>query len=215
MVDWYPTYQFTNPQYTNPQYTNPQYTNPQYTNPQYTGLKKTMKIIKIVIVDDHPMMRQALKAALEAETDMEIVGEAANGEAALTMLDVIQPDVVLMDLLMPKMDGLQAIAQIRQKYPQIRTLVLSSDSEAEKVLKAVQLGALGYLTKAAQRDEIVRAVRMLAAGDSYLPPEIAGKLIHSVRAEADSALSAAQLFESLSKRQQEVLSFLEIGRAHV
>lgn len=170
-----------------------------------------MQKIQIMIVDDHPMMRQALGATLEVEPDMEIAGEAVNGEAALATIDVIQPDVILMDLLMPKMNGLQAIAQIRQRYPQIRILVVSSESEGEKVLKAVQLGALGYLTKAAERAEIVRAVRTVYAGVPYLPPEIAGKLANTVQAEALSSPPDAQPFEALSKRQREVLALVGQG----
>ncbi len=168
-----------------------------------------MEKIKIVIVDDHPMMRMAVRFAIEAENDMYVCGEAVNGERALALIETIQPDVVVMDLLMPKMDGLQAIERIRTKHPLVRVLVLSGEGTQEKVLKAVQLGAQGYLTKEADRLEIVHAIRMVASGTPYLPTEITVKLINGVQANANDA--PARAFDSLSSREQEILDLMGQG----
>ena len=168
-----------------------------------------MEKIKIVIVDDHPMMRMAVRFAIEAESDMDVCGEAVNGERALALIETIQPDVVVMDLLMPKMDGLQAIEHIRPKYPHVHILVLSGEGTQEKVLKAVQLGAQGYLTKEAERQEIVHAIRTVANGTPYLPTEITAKLINGVQANANNA--PVRALENLSSREQEILDLMGQG----
>ena len=140
-----------------------------------------MNKIKILIVDDHPLMREALQTALVTESDLEVIGEAAGGADGVRLFKESRPDVVIMDLLMPGVDGLAAISQIREADPQAKILAFTSMENEERVLAAVQAGALGYYPKTASRTTLLEAVRTVAAGKPYLPPDIALKLFNSLR----------------------------------
>jgi NarL family two-component system response regulator LiaR len=166
--------------------------------------------IRIFIVDDHPLMRQALEMAILTQDDMEIAGQAANGLLALRMLPQIQPDVVLIDLLMPKMDGLEAIPHILAAHPQARIVVVTGVEEEDQILQAVQAGVAGYLTKSAERDEIVAAIRAVVAGNSYFPSHITAKLLHTVRQGAIQP-EKPEPTEPLTPREADVLALLGEG----
>lgn len=176
-----------------------------------------MDRIRVLIVDDHPLMREALCAAVRAETDMEVAGEAAGGREAVEQARALQPDVTVMDLLMPDMDGLQAIAAIREENPEALILALTSSTEESKVLAAVQAGALGYLLKDAQHNELIEAIRQVSQGEPHLPPRVALKLIHSVRREPPDTPpppgepAPDRPIERLTPRQTEVLDLLGQG----
>ncbi|MFQ5813346.1 MAG: response regulator [Anaerolineae bacterium] len=176
-----------------------------------------MKQIRVLVVDDHPLMREALCAAIGAETDMEVAGEAGGGREAVEQARVLQPDVIVMDLLMPGMDGLEAIATIQAEFPQVRMLALTSSTEESKVLAAVQAGALGYLLKDAHREELLQAIRQVSQGNAYLPPQVALKLMHSVResrpvaSEAPGEMAGHRSMARLTPRQREVLDLLGQG----
>ena len=131
---------------------------------------------RIVIADDHPMMREALVTALEDETSFEIVGEAANGFEAIRLAEELKPDIVLIDLLMPGMDGLEAISKLLEIQPEAKILVVTSLEDQEKVIAAVQAGALGYFPKTAPRTFLLEAIHKVADGVPYLPAGIAKKL---------------------------------------
>jgi DNA-binding NarL/FixJ family response regulator len=170
-----------------------------------------MDKIRLLITDDHPMMREALRTALTEETDMEVVGEASNGIEALKLVEKCKPDVILMDLLMPGMDGLEAIGRILETNPQAKILVVTSLEDEDKVLAAVQAGALGYFPKTAPRLYLLEAIRKVADGVPYLPAGIMLKLFKSVRGmKAPSTKSAID--EPLTARQEEILAL--VGEGH-
>jgi two-component system, NarL family, response regulator LiaR len=170
-----------------------------------------MQHIKILIIDDHPMMREALVAALSEEADMEVVGEAADGYEGIEMAEKLIPDLILMDLLMPGMDGLTAIEKISAAQPKINILALTSMEHEERILAAIQAGALGYFPKTAPRRYLLEAIRKVADGVPYLPSGIASKLFSSLRAMKASAPSTAAR-EPITIRQKEILALLGEGR---
>jgi NarL family two-component system response regulator LiaR len=169
-----------------------------------------MDNIKILIVDDHPMMREALIAAFAEESDLHVVGEASNGADGLEMAAKLKPDVILMDLLMPFMDGLEAMSQILNANPQAKILVLTSMEDEERVMAAIQAGALGYFPKTAPRSYLLEAIRKVADGVPYLPAGIAVKLFSGLRAMKTPGPKATQ--EPITIRQKEILALLGEGR---
>lgn len=176
-----------------------------------------MSKIRVLVVDDHPLMREALCAAIETDEGMEVVGEAANGLAAVQQARTLQPDVIIMDLLMPGMNGLEAIAAIHAEFPKISLLALTSSTEEGKVLAAVQSGALGYLLKDAQREELLHAIRQISQGEPYLPQQAVINLMRSVRRPLPAPPPPSpeppdgQSPERLTPRQKEVLGLLGQG----
>jgi NarL family two-component system response regulator LiaR len=170
-----------------------------------------MDKIRLLITDDHPMMREALLTALAEEADIEVVGEASSGIEALKLAQECQPDVILMDLLMPGMDGLEAIGRILEVNPEAKILVVTSLEDEDKIVAAVQAGALGYFPKTAPRSYLLEAVRKIADGVPYLPAGIAQKLFRGIRAMKVPARGAAD--ESLTARQEEILALLGEGRS--
>lgn len=133
--------------------------------------------IRILIADDHAIVREGLRALISGKPDMELVGEAADGDQAIAQARSLWPDMILMDLRMPRTDGLAAIRQIRQENPQARIVVLSSFGEEDQVLAAIHAGALGYLLKESSPQELIEAVRCVNRGESSLHPAVARKLI--------------------------------------
>jgi len=150
-------------------------------------------MIRVLIVDDHPVVRDGLRGVLEAERDIEVVAEAGNGAEALARAAATPVDVVLMDLRMPRMGGVEAIRALRDVDPAARVLVLTTFDTDRDVLPAVEAGATGYLLKDTPRDELVRAVRAAHRGEAVLSPSVAGKLMGQVREPAPEALSAREL----------------------
>jgi len=176
-----------------------------------------MKKIRVLVVDDHPLMREALCAAIEAETDLAVAGEAAGGRAGVEQARVLQPDVIVMDLLMPDMDGLEAIAAICAEDPEAHILALTSSTEESKVLAAVQAGALGYLLKDARREDLLHAIREVGRGHAHLPSAVALKLMHSMRQQppetpvTPDAPVNDSLIKRLTPRQRQVFDLLGQG----
>ncbi len=140
-----------------------------------------MENIRLLIIDDHPMMREALITALADEEDMQVVGEAADGIEGVRLAEECKPDVILMDLLMPGMDGLESITMIMETNPEVKILVVTSLEDEDKVLAAIQAGALGYFPKTAPRTFLLEAIRKVADGIPYLPAGIALKLFKGIR----------------------------------
>ena len=149
--------------------------------------------IRLLIVDDHPVVRDGLKGMLSGQPGFEIAGEAADGLEGVAMAAQLKPDVVLMDLRMPNLDGAAATQRIRSTLPGVRVLVLTTyDSDAE-ILKAIEAGATGYILKDAPREELFRAIRATAQGQSYLSPAVATRLMSQLRAAPQDALSPREV----------------------
>ncbi|MGE0487720.1 MAG: response regulator [Vulcanimicrobiota bacterium] len=159
--------------------------------------------IRILLVDDHSVVRQGLKMFLGLEADLEVVGEAANGLEALEQVAALQPDVVLMDLLMPEMDGITAIREVRTRHPEVEVIALTSVLEDASVVGAVKAGAIGYLLKNTQADDLCRAIRAAAKGQVQLSAEASARLLREVRAPENP--------ESLTAREDEVLRLMAQG----
>ena len=171
-----------------------------------------MDKIKILIVDDHPMMREALQTAFESEDDLEMIGEAPDAIKALKMLETIKPDIIMMDMLLPGMSGLEAIEKIIESNPQAKILVLSSMEDEERIVAAIQAGALGYFPKTAPRTYLLEAIRKVADGIPYMPAGITLKLFQGLRkAKIIQPTNNTQI--SLTSRQQEILSLLSEGHS--
>jgi NarL family two-component system response regulator LiaR len=166
-------------------------------------------MIRVLIVDDHSVVREGLRAFLELQDGLQIVGEAADGEEAIAQAQVLRPDVVLMDLLMPKLDGVAAMRALRTQAPDMKVIVLTSFLDDERLLPAIQAGAAGYLLKNAQPSELARAIRAAHDGDAVLDPTVAAQL---VRAIADGSRLTKE--DELTRREREVLELLARGRSN-
>ncbi len=162
--------------------------------------------IRILITDDHGVVRQGLRMFLSLDPELEVVGEAENGEEALRMARELKPDVVLMDLLMPVMDGIAATEAIRRELPDVEVIALTSVLEDVSVSGAVRAGAIGYLLKDTEADALGRAIKAAADGQVQLAPEAAARLMREVRAPESP--------EELTERETEVLQLVARGRAN-
>jgi NarL family two-component system response regulator LiaR len=164
--------------------------------------------IRILIADDHAIVREGLRALIGTKPDMELVGEAADGVEAVLKARSLQPDVILLDLVMPRKDGIEAIGEIKRENPEARILVLTSFAEDEKVFPAIQAGALGYLLKDSSPQELLKAIREVYRGESSLHPTIARKLIRELHRPPGSLPPTE---EPLTEREVEVLSLVARG----
>jgi DNA-binding NarL/FixJ family response regulator len=162
--------------------------------------------IRILIVDDHSVVRQGLRMFLGLDPDLEIIGEAQDGAEALQKVRELKPDVVLMDLLMPVMDGITAIGAIRRETQDVEVIALTSVLEDASVVGAVRAGAIGYLLKDTQADELCRAIKAAAAGQVQLSPKAAARLMREVRAPESP--------EALTERETDVLRLLAQGQSN-
>lgn len=161
--------------------------------------------IRVLIVDDHAMLRRGLKFFLKSFEDLELVGEATSGQEALLLCARFVPDVVLMDMLMPDMDGATATGLLRERYPQVQVLVLTGYHELDLVERALEAGAIGYLLKNVTAQELAHAIREAHAGRSVLAPEAARALIQATRQKTQSWGS------DLTEREKEVLTLMAHG----
>ncbi len=161
---------------------------------------------RVLITDDHGVVRQGLRMFLSLDPDIQVVGEASNGREALAMVRDLEPDVVLMDLLMPIMDGISATKAIRSELPDVEVIALTSVLEDASVTGAVRAGAIGYLLKDTDAEELSRAIKAAAEGRVHLAPEAAARLMREVRAPENP--------EALTDRETEVLRLLARGKAN-
>jgi len=163
--------------------------------------------IRVYITDDHPIVRRGIKQLLETEADIAVVGEATNGREAVADIDKLKPDIILMDLVMPVMDGIEAIRQIKAGHPQIQILVLTSFATDDKIFPAIKAGALGYLIKDTGPDELVHAIRQVHQGQLTLHPNIAQKLLKELSLTSNQPSSP----DPLTDREVEVLKLVARG----
>ena len=165
------------------------------------------KPIRVILADDHPVVRRGLRTLLTSEPGLEPVGEATDGAEAVLLARSLQPDVILLDMVMPRKNGLEAIIEIKRENPEARILVLTSFAEDEKVFPAIKAGALGYLLKDSSPEELLEAIRNVYQGQSSLHPTIARKLINELK--RPSELTPAQTI--LTDREVEVLKLVAQG----
>jgi len=163
-------------------------------------------LIRILVADDHFVVRQGLAALLAPRNGMEVVGEAATGREAVDLARALQPDVILMDMIMPELDGPEAITLIKQENPRARILVLTSFGESKQISAAIQAGALGYLLKDSSPDDLMHAIRSVYRGNLVLPQDLALKLMQPQ--------PAATAFDQLTERETDVLRLLAQGQSN-
>jgi DNA-binding NarL/FixJ family response regulator len=164
-----------------------------------------MQPIRVLLVDDHPVVRAGIEGILNSQTDIEVVGEASDGIEAIRLNQTLQPDVILMDLQMPEMDGVTAIKAIREQANPPHILVLTTYDTDADIVQAIQAGATGYLLKDTPREDFFAAVRQVAKGESVLTPVVASRLMARMRAPAE---------QQLSERELEVLTLVSQGHSN-
>lgn len=161
--------------------------------------------IRILLADDHPVVRDGLFAILSTQPDFEVVGEAGDGRSAVQLVQELQPDLILLDLEMPEMDGVETLQTLRADNPDVRVIVFTAFDTDERILTAVQAGAQGYLLKGAPRQELFNAIRVVHSGGSLLQPVVASKLLRQVSQDPEPVV------EALTPRELEVLELLAQG----
>lgn len=172
------------------------------------------KRIRLILADDHAVVRSGTRELLERYSDLDIVGEAADGEEAVRLTHELQPDVVVMDVRMPKMSGVEATRRIKEESPDVRVLVLTAHDDDEYVFALLQAGASGYLMKTAEIDELVRAIRTVAAGQSMLAPTVAGKVVAqftSGKPLPEGTSSTQNQYDGLTERELGILKLVGKG----
>jgi NarL family two-component system response regulator LiaR len=163
--------------------------------------------IRILVADDHAIVRKGLRTLIDSESGMEVIGEASDGVESVLKVRSLQPDVILMDLVMPRQGGVDSIIEIKQEYPDARILVLTSFAEEDKVFSAIKAGALGYLLKDSSPEQLIQAIYDVHRGESSLHPTIALKLIREISKPAELPLTE----EPLTEREVEVLKLVAQG----
>lgn len=169
-----------------------------------------MKRIRILIVDDHTLVRDGIRALLELVADIEVVGEAANGKEALEKVEQLLPDVVLMDLAMPIMGGLEATRRIRKQFPQTKVLALTQYDDSDYVIPVIEAGARGFVTKMAAFSELASAIQAVYRGESFLSPSAAAALVQEYQQKANVE-GEKDLYQQLTDREREVLKLVVEG----
>ncbi|MFJ8246591.1 response regulator [Peribacillus asahii] len=166
-------------------------------------------MIKVLFVDDHEMVRIGVAAYLSAQSDIEVVGEADNGRTAVDMAIELRPDIILMDLVMPEMDGIEATKVILEKWPEAKIIIVTSFLDDEKVYPALEAGATSYMLKTSKASDIADAVRATYQGQSVLEPEVTGKMMEKLRRP-----KAQALHEQLTAREMEILLLMTQGKTN-
>lgn len=161
--------------------------------------------IRLLLVDDHPVVRDGLLAILNTQSDFEVVGEAGNGPTAVSLMQTLNPDIILLDIEMPQQDGVETLKQMRHHNPEARVIMFTAFDTDERIVTAVQAGARGYLLKGSPRQELFSAIRIVYEGGSLLQPIVASKLMRHVSQGSKTTL------EPLTPREQEVLEHLATG----
>jgi DNA-binding NarL/FixJ family response regulator len=175
--------------------------------------------IRILVADDHSVVRKGIRMLLEDEADIQIVGEASDGDEAIELLSDIEPDVLLLDITMPRMSGIEALKIVSQQYPKVRTLMFSMHNNPDYILKAVQNGAAGYLLKDTGQEEILQAVRTVVNGDLYYPPNASSVIIRHLvlpnkpqpKEPASATTKTTSVWNKITSREAQILTCLIDG----
>jgi DNA-binding NarL/FixJ family response regulator len=179
--------------------------------------------IRVLIVDDHAVVREGLRTFLELQDGIEVVGEAGDGEQAVARATELEPDVILMDLVMPQLDGIGAMRELRRRASASRVIVLTSFLDDERLMPALQAGAAGYLLKDVEPAELARAVRGACADEALIDPTVASRLLHTLSGDRSSAAGGAgggwgpvtdDAIEQLTRREREVLELIAVGHSN-
>jgi DNA-binding NarL/FixJ family response regulator len=177
--------------------------------------------IRVLVVDDHAVVREGLRTFLELQDGIQVVGEAADGEQAVARATELKPDVILMDLVMPGLDGIGAMRELRRRSSASRVIVLTSFLDDDRLMPALQAGAAGYLLKDVEPADLARAVRSACADEALIDPTVAARLLHTLSGDAArdgrrSAIgsSAADAIEQLTRREREVLQLIALGQSN-
>jgi DNA-binding NarL/FixJ family response regulator len=180
-----------------------------------SGGEKELAMTRLVVVDDHELAREGIKDMLLDEFDIEVVGEAANGREALLVCSRLRPDMLLMDVRMPEMDGLAATREIKVRYPEISVLMVTMHENPDYLLEALKAGAAGYVLKDAPQEEVVEAVRRVREGESPLDSELAARLLRRLASEGGAGESRRAFrgtpAEPLTSREMEVMLLMKLG----
>jgi len=166
--------------------------------------------IRVLLVDDHKMMREGLRSLLDGASDIEVVGQAADGRAALDLVRTLSPDVVVMDIGMPELNGVEATRRIRAEHGRVRVVALSTHTDKRYVHHMLEAGACGYVLKIGAHEELLRAVRAASVGKTYLSPEIAGLVVE--RSMSPQSGGEVTAFSTLGAREREVLQLVAEGK---
>ena len=167
-------------------------------------------MIKVLIADDHHVVRRGLLFFLKTQKDIEVIGEAKNGVEAVQLVEQLQPDVVLMDLVMPELDGIQATEQIKKAWPNVQVLMLTSFSDKDHILPAIEAGASGYQLKDIEPDELVESIRQIMRGENTIHPDVNSQLEEGLREEENKP----HIQNPLTPREQDVLNELTQGKSN-
>lgn len=174
--------------------------------------KEPMNKLRVLLADDHAMLREGLRMLVSAQEDMEVVGEASNGRKAVALALELMPDVVVMDVSMPEMNGLKATERLQKLCPEIKVLTLTRHADSAYLQQLLQAGARGYVLKQSAAGELVRAIRAVAAGNTYLDPVVTGRIVETAVGRRGTGASSAE--KDLSAREQEVLQLIAWGHAN-
>jgi DNA-binding NarL/FixJ family response regulator len=173
--------------------------------------------IRVLVVDDHAVVREGLRTFLQLQDGIEVVGEAADGEQAVARAAELEPDVILMDLVMPQLDGIGAMRELRRRSSASRVIVLTSFLDDERLMPALQAGAAGYLLKDVEPAELARAVRSACADEALIDPTVASRLLHTLsgdRGGARNSMSTKDSIGQLTRREREVLELIALGHSN-
>lgn len=170
-----------------------------------------MTKIRVLLVDDHAILREGLRALLNHYNDVEVVGEAQDGVEAVARVDELQPDIVLMDIAMPGMGGIEATRLIRQRHPEIQVLVLTQHDDWRYIQPLLQAGASGYMTKRALGTDLIAALRTVERGETFLQPSVVSTVAEQIRRQAEPTDT---VIEPLTPREQEILKYITLGKTN-
>jgi DNA-binding NarL/FixJ family response regulator len=165
--------------------------------------------IRVVLIDDHDLLRRGMKTMIEADGDIEVVGEASDGAGVLKLVEETFPDVVLIDVVMPNKDGIAATGEIKDAFPHIGVVVLSGHDEQQFVFDALKAGAQGYLLKTAELEEVLRTVRSVAAGEAKIDPDVASRVLNEFQSYQKA--DVAEVYQPLTPREREILQLMSEG----